>query len=103
MALVETDIPTCLELGKGDKIMNEYINELIEVTDDESFGESYDKELAWREQMKHDAIREGFQQGREQGITQLVKYMSSQYDTDSIAKITGLSKEEVEKYLKNNE
>ena len=99
MALVETDIPTCLELGKGDKIMNEYINELIEVTDDESFGESYDKELAWRDQMNHDAIREGFQQGLEQERKNMISRLSTKLDIDSIIDITGLSREQVENYL----
>ena len=38
LSLLETDIPTSLELGREDTIMNDYISESIEVTEDESFG-----------------------------------------------------------------
>ena len=64
--------------------------------------------------MKRDAIRKGFQQRREQGIKwgikqgkneerkEMIKRLSSKLDIDSIVDLTGLSKEEVEKYLKEN-
>jgi len=134
LALVETDISTSLELGKGDKVMNDYINESIEVTDDDFFGESYDKELAWREQMKCDAAREyrqqgieegikegiekgieqgiekgieqGIKQGIEQGIEQdrkeMINRLNTKLDIDTIVDLTGLTKEKVEEYLKDN-
>ena len=37
--------------------MEEYIDEVEEVVDDEYFGESYDKELAWKEECYNDGLK----------------------------------------------
>jgi len=127
LALVETDVNTSLELGKGDKIMNDYINESLEVATDEFFGESYDKELAWREQeiflaeekaeekaekrVKEKALKDGLEQGIAQGIEQgieqdrkeMINRLNTKLDIDTIVDLTGLTKEKVEEYLKSSE
>jgi len=127
LALVETDVNTSLELGKGDKIMNDYINDSLEVTTDEFFGESYDKELAWREQeiflaeekaeekaekrVKEKALKDGLEQGIAQGIEQgieqdrkeMINRLNTKLDIDTIVDLTGLTKEKVEEYLKSSE
>ena len=49
LTLVEPKIKVSLELGKGDKFMEDYINEAVEVTNDFTFGEAYDKEWALKD------------------------------------------------------
>lgn len=44
MMLIEKDIELSKELGEGDEIMEEYVREAEEVSNDEFFGEAYDKE-----------------------------------------------------------
>ena len=81
---------TVVELGKGDELMEEYIDEAVEVSDD-FLGEAYDKECALKD-LEH---REGEQKAK----AEIVKRMSQKYEIDSIVEITGLSKEEVEEYI----
>ncbi len=50
LTLVEPKLGVSLELGKGDKFMEEYINKAVEVMNDFSFGEAYDKEWALKDQ-----------------------------------------------------
>lgn len=56
LALVEPDIISSQELGKDIKIMEEYMEESEEVLDEEFFGESYDKELALKEESFNEGI-----------------------------------------------
>ncbi len=90
LTLIEPEVETVVELGKGDELMEEYIDEAVEVSDD-FLGEAYDKECALKD-LEH---REGEQKAK----AEIVKRMSQKYEIDSIVEITGLSKEEVEEYI----
>lgn len=102
LTLVEQGIEKAKELGKGDSIMEEYIEESIEVGEDISFGEAYDKEWALKDQGRRegfdDGMAEGIIQGIEQKQVEIVKNMLKEnVDISLISKVTGLSKEEIEK------
>jgi len=64
LTLVESDIDISYKLGKGDTIMEEYIEEAVEVSHEENLGEAYDKEWALKDQ----GLREGFEEGYEHGL-----------------------------------
>jgi predicted transposase/invertase (TIGR01784 family) len=98
LTLVERKVEDALEFGIGDTLMEEYVKEAKEVSEDFNFGESYDKEWALRDE----GIREGIEQGIEQGINQnkleIAKSMlKEQLSIDTIIKCTGLTKGEIEK------
>ena len=70
--------------------MEEYINEAIEVSDDDFLGEAYDKEWALKDQGHREGLRENGEK--------IVKHMSKKYGVNTIIEMTGLSREEVEEY-----
>lgn len=99
LTLIEQNLEDSKELGKGAHIMEEYIQEAIEVGEDFSFGESYDKEWAMREQEHRDGFEEGIQQGIQQKQVEIVKNMlKKNLPIDTIMEITGLSEEEIRTY-----
>lgn len=65
LTLVEKDIDTSKELGGGDSIMEEYVDDAIIVSRDEILLESYDKEWA----NKDEGYREGYESGKDDGFT----------------------------------
>lgn len=88
LALIEPNIEEAKRYIIGDKIMEEYIDESIEVSEDENFGESYDKVWAIEDQAKR--------VGKEEGLKEVAsKMLGEKFDVDIIAKTTGLSKEEI--------
>ena len=118
LALVLRNIEDSKSVGKGIKIMEEYVEEAEEVILDEDLRESYDKELAlkelWLEEGLNKGIEQGIQKGIEQGIEQGVQQGIEQgvqknskeiakrmkkdgLPTDTIIKYTNLTKEEIEK------
>jgi len=94
LTLVEQEVDDSIKLGKGDKVMEDYINEAVEVSSDFSFGEAYDKEWALKDQGHREGIKEANQK--------IIHHMLEKYDVDSITKITGIPKDEVLSYLESN-
>ena len=73
--------------------MEEYVEETEEVMEEEYFGESYDHELAGKE--------EAYKDGKNDGIKETAKEMLKEgLDIDLIVKITKLTEKEIES-LKN--
>ena len=102
IALVEEDMEKLKEFGDEDIVMSEYINEAEDVSFESSLGESYDKELALKEEAKKDGIKIGIEQGIEQGsLSEKHKIAKSLLengaDIELISKCTGLSLEEIKK------
>ncbi len=106
--LVETNIKKALEIAKGDKDMEEFVNEAIDASSDNEIIGLYDKELH-EKRLKNTLIEEtreeGFNAGLEQGLEQgslsekkeIAKSMlKNGIDIDIIVKCTGLSKNEIE-------
>lgn len=94
LVLVEPDMRVSQELGEGDEIMEEYVREAEEVTNEEFFGESYDKEWA----LKDEGKKEGFETGRKEtqrdiALSMLTKGLS----IDIISECTGLTLDEINK------
>lgn len=93
LGLVEPSIKDSLNLGKGNEIMEEYINDAKTASDDELLLEAYDKEWA----LKDEGKREGFQEGMESTKTKLVHNMlKAGLDINLISEITELSLESIE-------
>ena len=98
LALVERKVEDALVLGIGDEVVEDYVKESIEVSEDFNFGESYDKEWA----LKDEGIREGIEQGIEQGIKQqkieIAKNMiKDNISIETISKYTNLTTQEIDK------
>ncbi len=86
LGLIEPDILTSKELGGDLEIMEEYIKEAEEVVEDEFFGESYDKEWAWKDL------------GKQEGSKEIAKAMlKDDIDIEFISKYTHLTKEQINK------
>ena len=104
LALVEPNIDMSLELGKDIDIMEEYIDEVEEVVDEEYFGESYDHELAYGEELYNDGVKDGVKEGMNKRNEEIVKEMlKDNVDVDTISKYTGLSVDEINDINKNKE
>ncbi len=116
----EKDNKLLKELSKGDEIMEEYVKDAYDASQDEEIIGLYDKELH-EERLKNTlienaeqrGIEQGLEQGLEQGIEQGIKqgYSNGSYekslevaknmlkdglDIDKIIMYTGLSKEEIQ-------
>ncbi len=99
LTLIEKNIEVSKELGKGDPIMEEYIEEAIQVSKDESFGEAYDKEWALLDQGRRDGFEDGKNVGKEEEKAEIVqKMLKEKMDINLIMKVTGLTKKEIEAY-----
>ena len=122
LALVVPDIEDSLKLGEGLEIMKDYIDDAINVSNDDDLLESYDKERAMLdlgEQKGFDAgyskgetigfekgQEEGYTKGQEDGYTkgqeELIKQMSKHnISNEDISKITGLTIEKINNIVNN--
>ncbi len=100
LTLIEQEIKLSKELSKGDKIMEEYVDEAEKVSYERGFGESYDKLYALEEQAKRDGYEEGkekgYKEGEKKSISKIaLSMMKKNIDIDTINECTGLSKEEI--------
>ena len=90
LTLVERKVEDAKELGIGDEIMNDYVKESIEVSDDLNFGEAYDKEWALKDEGK-----------RERNIKIAKSMLHDGVMIENISKYTGLTIEELNKLQEN--
>ena len=89
LALVERNIEDAKELGIGDEVMKDYVDESIEVSIDCNFGESYDKEWALKD--------EGWRDGKLEEKIEIAKAMlKEKIEIEMISKCVGLSIDEIE-------
>lgn len=90
--MIVTDVKTSLELGEGIDIVEEYVNDAIEASNDEELLESYDKEWALKDQGR----REGFEEGKLAGYSEIaLSMLKKDMDINLISEITKLSIEEI--------
>lgn len=120
LTLVEPEIEISKELGKGDIIMEEYVNEAILASEDDDLGEAYDKEWAMKDLGYREGKLEGEMDGRKAGLLegkiagkiegklegkretekQIVRNMiKEKLNLDFIIRVTGLSKETIQNYV----
>ena len=98
IALVEEDIEKLKEFGDEDIIMSEYIEEAEDVSFENSLGESYDKELALKEESHKDGLKEGKEEGSLSTKKEIAKaLLKDNMDIELISKYTGLSTDEIKK------
>ena len=110
LTLVEKDIHTSKELGGGDSIMEEYVNEAILASRNNDLLESYDKEWANKDEGYREGYEngrdDGYEAGREEGIEQGIEQnkieiakamLLENIDITTISKVTNLSLQEIEK------
>ena len=67
MVLIETDIAYAKKIGKGRKIMEDYIKEAEDAVLKDDLLRSYDKELAYGDERFRDGKEEGRIEGKEEG------------------------------------
>ena len=96
LVMIEPDVEKAKLLAKGDKIMEEYVEESLKVSQDDDLLEAYDKEWAIKDQ----SFRDGREEGIEQTKNEIAKKMfEKKCDIKSIMEFTGLSKEKIELYV----
>ncbi len=84
LSLIETDIDSALEIVLGDEFMENSVKEQVKFCMTDDLREAYDHDLAWKEECK----RQGLQEGREEGIKEVVnKLLRSGMTKDEISKI----------------
>lgn len=94
---------TSKSIGKGYNIMEEYINDAIDASEDDNVIGLYDKEM--HDKLKENTrLKESYEKGIEQGINsrniEIAKSMlDKSIDDNIISEITGLSKEEINKLM----
>jgi len=107
LTIMEKNIEDSKKLGKGHKIMEDYIKDAVIASNDEILLEAYDKEWA----LKDEGLRDGITQGIEQGITQgslqkeaeiVCNMLKKNMDINLISEITGLSLDEINKIKNEN-
>ena len=116
LTLVEQDVNKSLSLSKGDEIMEEYVQEAINTSQNTYIGEAYDKEWALKDQSFRDGLDEGREQGIAQGIEQGIEQGIKQRNieiakkllkTDSnihfISEITGLTIKDINELKKGKQ
>lgn len=95
LTLIEPNIEKAKELGKDNEIMEEFIKEAIDVSEEDDLLEAYDKEWALKDL--------GKQEGAFLKENEIVNHMYSlHYGVNTIVEMTGLSKEQVKDYLGEN-
>ena len=91
LGLVLRDKKESLEVGKGIKIMEEYVEDASLASLDDDLLEAYDKELALKDLGKQIGIEEGKQIGLEEGKNEIATKMKEKgIDLDLIKDITGI-------------
>ena len=97
------DKETSKMIAKGDEIMEEYIEESIDASEDDEIIGLYDKELHLEKLRLSDieeAKEEGLKQGIEQSNIKIINNMLDKgLDIDTISRYIGISKEEIEKLI----
>ncbi len=84
------------EFGDDDVVMSEYIKEAEEVSFESGLGESYDKELALKEESIKDGIKIGIEKGTLSTKCTIAKSMLKKgIDINTISECTGLTEEEI--------
>jgi len=103
LIMCETDIDKCRKLAKGNKIMEEFIDEAIYVSQHEIL-EDYNNEVREMQEMK----RQGYDVGRNDGYDDVEtgernkqleiarNLLNNNVSIDIIINSTGLTKEEIE-------
>ncbi len=93
LSLVETNIDEAKNIRMEDDFMQESIKEQASFCLDEDLRESYDHELAWKEEWRRqgrlEGHDEGFAEGRNDGLIEAAKKMTSR----------GMSIEEISQIL----
>ena len=97
MVLIETDVAYAKRVGKGIKIMEEYIKEAEEVVLKEDLLRSYDKELAYGDERfregKEEGRIEGKIEGKEDTQREIIKTMlENKFSDEDIMKATKCTK-----------
>ena len=95
LTIMEKNIQVSKKLGKGHKIMEDYIKEAVIASNDEILLEAYDKEWALRDE----GVRDGIEQKELEIVCNMLK---ENMDTNLISKITGLSLEEIDSIKSGN-
>ena len=91
LGLVLRDKKESLEVGKGIKIMEEYVEDASLASLDDDLLEAYDKELALKDLGKQIGLEEGKQIGLEEGKNEIATKMKEKgIDLDLIKDITGI-------------
>ena len=106
LILVERSIELSKKLGKGNKIMEKYINDAIKASSNDILLEAYDKEWALKDLGRRDGYNEGLDEGISLGIEQkeieMVRNMLKENASiDFISKVSGLSVDEINE-IKNS-
>ena len=110
LTLIEPNVEEVKKLGEGNEVMEEYIKEAVDVMDEEDLLESYDKELALKQEYFKEGKEEGYNKGKEDGIILGVKeskiemaksMLKDDMPVKSISKYTKLSVREIEKLREN--
>ncbi len=113
LTLIEPNVEEAKKLGEGNEVMEEYIKEAVDVMDEEDLLESYDKELALKQEYfkegKEEGNKEGYNKGKEDGIKQGIEkgtkeskiemaksMLKENLEPSLISKITNLSLEEIQ-------
>jgi predicted transposase/invertase (TIGR01784 family) len=93
LVLTEKGIRETKEIGGNIGIMEEYIDEAIEVSNESGFGEAYDKEEALYET----AMEHGIEKGETNKQLEIAKKMIGKHmNIVDIIELTGLTEEEIE-------
>ena len=101
MVLIETDVAYAKKLGKGRKIMEDYIKEAEDAVLKDDLLRSYDKELAYGDERFREGIIEGEKSGKIQKEREIIKTMLEKRLTDEeIMEYTNCTKELLEKLKK---
>ena len=79
LLLVEPDVELSKELAEGDILMEDYLKEAQEVSEEIGFGESYDKDWALRDQGMRDGIEKGLAQGKDNRTKEIAVVMLYMY------------------------
>ena len=100
LVFIESDIKTCEELGIGDDLMGEFIEDAKEASHDEEILCAYDKEWETKEWGREEGLKEGYDSGFSDGIkqrnTEMVENMlKANMEISLISKITNLSEKEI--------
>lgn len=96
LGLVEPSIESSQLLGEENLIMKEYIEDATNASLEEEIGEAYDKELAFKEEMKTIGFEEGIKQGSKREKEQIaLSMLKENLEPKIISKFTGLTIKEI--------
>lgn len=91
------------DLGKGDEILKEYINEAEQASRKDDLLTAYDQELKTKEWGHQEGYKEGHKEGIEEARINMVKNMIEEnISNEVISKVTGLSEEKIKEISKDS-